>query len=258
MALSPRQAVEVFQLQFLRLLTSESDRGHYTLKGGSNLRFFFKSVRFSEDMDLDVAVVARSTLKNKVDRLLGGKGLGALLSASGITVADVTAPKQTETTQRWKMALRVEGLTVPLRTKVELSRRPGSGEARFEAVDRELARAYRLTPPLVSHYIASAALSQKIGALAGRPETQARDVFDLHLLIAHLGGGAGPELRLDKATRAQLPQALERALGVSHDDYRAQVVAFLEPEHQLSLGSRAQWDDMQAGVVDFLEAASRP
>ena len=51
----------------------------------------------------------------------------------------------------------------------------------------EVARAYRLPPFMVNHYDAAAALRQKIGALAGRRETQARDVFDLHHLLA---GGA--------------------------------------------------------------------
>lgn len=38
------------------------------LKGGCNLRFLFGSVRSSEDMDLDVVVLAKETLKNKVGR----------------------------------------------------------------------------------------------------------------------------------------------------------------------------------------------
>lgn len=252
--LSPRQAVEVFHLCFLRLLTGDADRRLYTLKGGCNLRFFFGSVRFSEDMDLDVSVVAKNTLKNKVDRLLAGKPLATLLSAAGgISIAEVTSPKQTETTQRWKMALRVEGSAVPLRTKVELSRRPSAGEVAFEAVDRNLARAYRLTAPLVSHYTARSALVQKLGALAGRQATQARDIYDLHLLLAH----AGAPLSLDRKTRDALPAALERALDVSYDDYRAQVVAFLEPDHQELLGSRESWDDMQSAVVDFIQGLAK-
>ena len=31
------------------------------VKGGCNLRFFFDSVRYSEDIDFDVAVIARET-----------------------------------------------------------------------------------------------------------------------------------------------------------------------------------------------------
>ncbi len=179
--------MEIFHLHFLRLLAAESDRGHYTLKGGCNLRLFFKSVRYSEDMDLDVSVVAKTTLKGKVDKLLAGRPLTLLLGAATISVSEVTSPKQTDTTPRWKVALHLDGASTPVRTKIEMSRRPSSGEVRFEAVDRALASAYKVTPPLVSHYTAEAALVQKIEALAGRAEPQARDVFDLHLMTINPG-----------------------------------------------------------------------
>jgi len=43
---------------------------------------------------------------------------------------------------------------------------------------------YELPPFMSSHYTPAAAFMQKIMTLATRRETQARDVFDLHLLIA--------------------------------------------------------------------------
>lgn len=254
MPFSPGQAVEIFHLHVLRLLTSEADRGLYTLKGGTNLRFFFGSLRLSEDMDIDVAVAAKGTVKAKVDKLLAGRPLQVLLAAAGMTIRETSVPKQTDTTQRWKVALQVQGAGAPLRTKIELSRRPSSGETKFEAVDRQLAQEYRLTPPLVSHYTAPAAMAQKLGALAGRTEPQARDVFDLHLLMSHVGG----TLRLDTVTRTRLPKALEQAISISYDDYRAQVVAFLDPEQQALLRSRAHWDGMQAAVLDFIEDLTKP
>lgn len=52
------------------LVAKGDDKGLIALKGGCNLRFFFGSVRYSEDMDLDVVVIAKETLKNQVDRLL--------------------------------------------------------------------------------------------------------------------------------------------------------------------------------------------
>ena len=50
------------------------------------------------------------------------------LAAKGITVVETFTPKQTETTQRWTAGLRVAGLrvaglAVPVRTKIEFSRR---------------------------------------------------------------------------------------------------------------------------------------
>jgi hypothetical protein len=64
-----------------------------------------------------------------------------------------------------------------VRTKVEFSRRDAIEGTRFEATPHEIANAYGLTPVLSTHYARSAAIGQKIGALAGRTEPQARDIF---------------------------------------------------------------------------------
>ncbi len=254
MASIARQSIELFHLLFLRQLASGSDRARFTLKGGCNLRFFFGSIRYSEDLDLDVTSVARGTLKNKVDRLLASPALTLPLTAQGIVVVDVSAPKQTETTQRWKLGLRVAGHSVPLRTKVEFSRRsPGSPDVAIEPVDRELARAHGLPPPVVQHYLAPAALVQKLEALLGRPETQARDVFDLQLLFAKLPKPP----RLVPSLRAALPRAVGRVLSLSYDDYASQVLAYLEPEQAAPFTGREAWEAMQLDVVSQLEELAR-
>lgn len=255
MALTTRQNIELFHLQFLRQLCTGPDRAHLILKGGCNLRFFFASLRYSEDLDLDVRVLSRGTLKNKVDRLLDSPALRLPLKAQGVELIDVTAPKQTETTQRWKLGLKVAGHSVPLRTRVEFSRR-GAGaasEAAVEAVTGEVARAHGVTPPVLNHYLAPSALVQKILALIGRPETQARDVFDLQLLRSKLVSlpSLGPALR------RQLPQAIERVMALSFDDYLAQVVAYLDPEQAASFRDREVWDAMQFEIVELLEELGR-
>ena len=45
---------EIFHFLFLQKLFEISDPFLYALKGGVNLRFFFNSPRYSEDMDIDV------------------------------------------------------------------------------------------------------------------------------------------------------------------------------------------------------------
>src|SRR5262249_33676354 len=148
---------------------------------------FFQSIRCSEDLDLDVVVLSPRTLKGRVDRLLGSPALTLPLKTRGIAVTNVSAPKQTETTQRWKLGLNVEGRSVPLRTKIEFSRRnAGDTERLVEPVDRQMALRYQIPPPVVQHYAAATAVRQKIEALLGRPATQARDVFDLQLLKSKL------------------------------------------------------------------------
>jgi hypothetical protein len=252
---SVRKSVELFHLLFLRQLCVGADRSHFTLKGGCNLRFFFASVRYSEDMDLDVSVLNQGTLKNKVDRLLASPALQLPLKASGIALVDVSAPKQTDTTQRWKLGLKVEGHSAPLRTKVEFSRRSrnGSVETAIEPVRGELAREYAVQPPVVNHYLAPAALVQKILALAGRPQTQARDVFDLQVLRATL-----PTLpHLTPVVKKQLPLAIERSMSLSYDDYLSQVVAYLSADQAPAFRDRQTWDAMQLEIVEMLEALSQ-
>lgn len=50
----PRVAVEQFHLLFLEQLGKVVDKQLTALKGGCNLRFFLKSIRYSEDMDIDI------------------------------------------------------------------------------------------------------------------------------------------------------------------------------------------------------------
>lgn len=56
------QVVELFHLAFLQVLQARLDQARYVLKGGTNLRYFFDSVRYSEDIDLDL-LLRRQPLK---------------------------------------------------------------------------------------------------------------------------------------------------------------------------------------------------
>jgi predicted nucleotidyltransferase component of viral defense system len=230
------------------------DKSLIALKGGCNLRFYFESVRYSEDIDFDVVVIAKETLRNKVDRLLKAPTVTAPLKTRGIEIVEPSAPKQTETTQRWKVGLRAAGLSVPLRTKIEFSRRLGHQAidgAAFEATSPGVIRPYGLTPFLATHYATRAAIQQKIHALAGRTEPQARDIFDLNLLLARSDAA---QLALDHEHKVLIPSALERAMSISFDDYTSKVVAYLDPAQVELFEDRAAWEAMQDAVVSRLEA----
>lgn len=251
--MTPRAAVELFHLVFLRALVAKGeDRSLIALKGGCNLRFYFGSVRYSEDIDFDVIVIRKDPLFKKVDRLLRSPLVTAPLKAKGIVLAERSAPKQTDTTQRWKVGLHVAGVSVPLRTKIEFSRR---GEAivgaLFEATAPELLRPYGLTPILATHYGTHAGIAQKIHALAGRAEPQARDVFDASLLLARADAVG---LRLTDVQTAWLPKAIDHAMSVSYDEYVAKVVAYLEPSQAELFAARDTWNAMQSSVVSMLES----
>ncbi len=244
----------MFHLVFLRALVAKSeDKRLVALKGGCNLRFYFGSVRYSEDIDFDVAVIRKETLKDKVDRLLESPLVRAPLKAKGIELAEISTPKQTATTQRWKAGLRVEGLSVELRTKIEFSRRDAIEGASFEATKPEILRPYGLTAILATHYATHAAIAQKIHALAGRTVPQARDVFDLSHLLARPEAAS---LRLSGKQKLWLEDAALHASELSYDEYAANVVAYLEPEHAVLFEARATWEEMQRTVASRLEALS--
>lgn len=102
----------------------------------------------------------------------------------------------------------------------------------------------------VRQYTAHYAIAQKIHALAARTETQARDVFDLDLLLAR---PEAARLALTPAQKRWLPEAIERAMAISFDDYRSKVVGYLAPEQAALYQTRAAWDAMQEQVVSRLE-----
>jgi hypothetical protein len=109
---------------------------------------------------------------------------------------------------------------------------------------------YRLSQVLAQHYDVHAAIAQKIHALAAPTEPQARDVFDLDLLFAQPNAGA---LRLSRTQAQWLPDAIAHAIGISSDEYRAKVVAYLDPEQAAPYAHRSAWDAMQDAVVSRLQ-----
>lgn len=137
-----------------------------------------------------------------------------------------------------------------IRTKVEFSRRDTIEGARFEATGRDVLRPYGLTPVLAAHYTTVAAIRQKIHALAARAEPQVRDVFDLALLLAH-PDAAG--LALDADAKQWLEGAIDRAMGLTFDEYASKVVAFLEPSQAEVYAERSAWEALQEDVVARLE-----
>jgi predicted nucleotidyltransferase component of viral defense system len=247
--LGERQAIEVFHLLFLRAFGARVDKALFALKGGCNLRFFHKSIRYSEDMDLDIRAMSVGTLRNNVDRVLNAPAFAQTLRTQQIEINQVTSSKQTETTQRWKLGLLVGGITT-LPTKIEFSRRALDEGLNVAPVDPVLIRNYRLYPVLVQHYNASTAFWQKVLALALRSQTQARDVFDLKHLLDSAGAPGEPP----PSVRAKLARAIDNAMSIDYDAFAGQVVAYLEPDYHDHYRRRQTWESLQEEVVNALQA----
>ncbi len=253
MITDPLQKREVFHLVFLRALARSAPVSTFALKGGCNLRFFFGSVRYSEDMDLDVSGLPVHTLRDKVMAILESSGFVDTLRIFGIERVQpptISRAKQTETVQRFKVHL-LTTAGEDLNTKIECSRRGFDTPIRSEAVSAIILAAYRMAPIIVPHYTAVPAARQKIHALLSRRQTQARDVFDLYTLSSQ------PEVlaanlaeQFDPGARRQV---LERIDGIGYAQYRDTVASFLAREDRAALDSSDVWDEIRLRAASLLE-----
>lgn len=243
-----QKIIERFHLLLLQQLGARLDKKLYVLKGGCNLRFFFQSIRYSEDCDIDVQTIAVGTLSKKIDKLLTSLDFQKILYSHGIEIVQVNASKQTATTQRWKLTLKNKQITLPIPTKIEFSRRKVDDGFSYEAVDTKLLSEYRFYPVLLNHYNKQTALLQKINALQYRTETQARDVFDLKWLIDR-----GVTLEKNNALSAKNKALVtERIQELTYDDFKGQVVAYLMEEYQTYYDTKIRWQEIQKAVTLFL------
>ena len=87
-----KQQREIFHLLFLERLFRISDPALYALKGGVNLRFFFNSPRYSEDMDLDVFGGSVETLKKNGYKILNDPSLLRMMQTYGIEALKINDP----------------------------------------------------------------------------------------------------------------------------------------------------------------------
>jgi len=246
------QLREIFHLEFLRRFARKVKAKFYAVKGGANLRFFFNSIRYSEDMDIDLKGVRVDVLKDTVMDILESSDFRNSLSSYGtedITLPDMSHAKQTETTQRFKVHV-ITSSGEDLFTKVEFSRRGFKGDISVENVTDNALRLYKMAPLMVPHYEAHSVVTQKIGALADRSATQARDIFDLYIVNPQC------EPRVFEAreiARSKVSTARDNLFGVSFEQFRDTVVSYLAIEDQALYASRARWDEIKLEVASFLE-----
>lgn len=243
------QTIESFHLLFLQVLTA-SRQDWFVLKGEANIRYFFGSDRYSNDLDLDIIEREAWWVAEAVDKVLDGRALASLMRSSGIAMS-VTCPKQADTTRRWKIQLARVGDTEPrLPTKIEFSARTEfGGPFVLEHVPDTIVRPYGQRAPLVQHYGVAVAIRQKVAALALRSETKARDVFDLELLFRlHRAESSSKPIESEHAR-----QAAQKAYSIPYVSYRSEVLPFMDSDVLELYESEEMWESMRETVVLHLD-----
>lgn len=251
------QYLERFHLALLGVLRPRQDRFEFVLKGGGNLRYFHHSVRYSQDIDLDIPVGSVETVQDAVEAAMNSRPLRAILTAGNIEIKSYRAAKQTQTTQRWTILLEV-GLAVADKglapTKIEFSYRPEmfdyQDEIVTEYVPSVIVRPHGIRSPLIAHYPAAPAMIQKIKTLVERSKVQSRDIFDLELLFR-----MNPKLNIrGRMSDDYVRAAISRVYEVTFDAYQSQVVAYLDDDYVDQHDSKDAWLQVQCAVIDYLEA----
>jgi predicted nucleotidyltransferase component of viral defense system len=250
---SDLQIREIFHLEFLRSFGRKIKPDLYALKGGVNLRLFFNSIRYSEDMDLDVRGAGVYFFKDCVMNILRSLGFQENLKSFGIK--QVISPaieraKQTETTQRFKVHL-ITSADVDLFTKIELSHRGMAGEAVVQAPSERILRAYKIAPVLIPHYDINSAVTHKIKALAGRTIIQARDIFDLYILSAQLNPDAAKKTIPEEGSI--FSKAYDNIFEIKFEVFRDTVVSYLAVEDQAAYNNPSAWEEIRLKTAAFIE-----
>jgi len=245
------QLREIFHLEFLRWFGRKINMKFFAVKGGANLRFFFQSRRYSEDLDLDITGVQAHHLKDTVMKIFQTPAFQNNFPAFGIEkigLPDISKAKQTETTQRFKIHL-ITSAREDLFSEIKFSRRGMKGTVEPQFVSESILREYGMPPLLVPHYDLLSTISQKIEALAARFEVQARDIFDVHVLSSQYGG----DPRRIPVSDAKLSKAKERFSEVGFPQFRDTVLAYLTSEDRVNYDSPLLWDEIKLKVAQFFE-----
>jgi predicted nucleotidyltransferase component of viral defense system len=246
---------EFFHLALLRHLGTRLSGRCYAVKGGICLRFFHRSPRLSEDMDLDIVSQVRvETLRNAVDSVIDGRAMLATLLPAGISGLTATKPKQTDTTQRWKVALQLNG-GGSLPTKIEFSRRRDQIRYSTGIPDGELLKKYKTAPFAAQHYDAAQMAAHKILALASPARNALRDLFDLNHLL--FGLGSRPEEIAPLVGEATILAASEKVLAYTFEDFQEQVLPYLTAELMPLYRGSAAFDRQKRAVADALLEMAR-
>ena len=112
-----------------------------------------------------------------------------------------------------------------------------------------------MSPIFLSHYDRPTTILQKVAALAGRNITQARDIFDLYLLIGNQPLTIFKNLSAviqNQQLKTQVAQALENLRGIKYQDFQSQVVTYLAAEYQKVYSAPEIWQQIIKQVTQTL------
>lgn len=229
----------------------------FVLKGGMAMRARDHMARATQDIDLD----ADQDLEVSAMQNLVRRGIRRALSCGLLEDVEITEPKQTDTTARWRIRGTDPRTRQDLTLTIEVSRRD-SIEAQFVDTMPYSADTGEHERP-IQVYSAPMLAFKKVKALMADNREAPRDIVDLYLLIR---AQVEPPRKLMAAWMADRDPALtiarlwQKLESMDETTFRAQVLPSLpagEQAHRLY----GDWDAIRLEVGQHLqgwmEAATR-
>lgn len=118
----------------------------------------------------------------------------------------------------------------------------------MEFVNSQITQYHKLQPLLIQHYNPAKATKQKIQALKGRVETQARDIIDLKFLKDSF-----PESQQLVLSAQDKELCGDVLMSIGYDDFMSQVWPYLMTEYQDYYQIPKVWDQIQEDVLLFIQ-----
>jgi predicted nucleotidyltransferase component of viral defense system len=212
---------EYLQLVFLNYLFQEKEAKKIYFKGGTALRFFFGSPRFSEDLDFST-----THTKKQIRRIVEKVALAIQKEIASLKIIPLYSGKKTE---RFRIKYEGQQVKYPLVIRLDFHRVKKIGRVTASVLSTKFPI---VIFPLIPHLTEEELLKEKIEALASR--CKGRDFFDVWYLL---------EKGVPLPKKVNQAQVLEEIKQVSPTSLRRDLNQFLpSPQREIikTLKSRLQ------------------
>ena len=236
---------ELIQARLLSAIFARTTQDQLVLKGGMALRALFGSMRYTKDIDLgqDQSQPLRS-LQRTMREAIASATKGVLVDL------EVTEPKQTETTARWK----VNGSTklgTQISVTIEVSRRGVPTNDYLETRYYAPPEGALSTSVEINVYGAEAMAASKVFCLANPNRSAPRDLYDLDLLI-RMDVMPAKELLQVADAAATIKSVWDKLEIITWEQFNKEVVPFIENEVRDQIDEE-QFNEMRIRVGTTVE-----
>jgi hypothetical protein len=216
---------EFFLLVFLRHLSQRFGGRKWAVRGASCMRFFHRSPRIPEEIELDVEPrINAASVKEAVEAVLENKVFATVLATKGIKSIKVSPAAKTAASVSWKVIVNTTngrhittGIEVGLKKKAPAY---STGTPAITVLER-----HAFQPFSAQFYGADEMAAQSISSLVAAKRNASRYLFDLDRLFN--SARVKPEAAAKLAVAKDIKPAGSRVGTFTYADFR-KVLPFLD------------------------------